>query len=189
VTVPTGRFGTPDDIAHVVAFLASDESGFIAGQRIVVDGGRSLAEDVVVPPLPQRDALTYLLNRVGFSEKLTHDLDRGPAGVLYLNMRDMTGLNARYGPLVGDQVLVAVTRRLDSAVYEGDLVGRLGGDEFGVLANCVNGDADELALFHCEIEDAVSAEPYLVEDNETRVDMTVRAGVIKSLEDFRQLLS
>jgi 3-oxoacyl-[acyl-carrier protein] reductase len=42
-TVPTGRFGTPDDVANVVAFLASDESGFITGQRIVVDGGRSLA--------------------------------------------------------------------------------------------------------------------------------------------------
>jgi 3-oxoacyl-[acyl-carrier protein] reductase len=42
-TVPIGRFGTPEDVAHAVAFLASDESGFITGQRIVVDGGRSLA--------------------------------------------------------------------------------------------------------------------------------------------------
>ncbi|MFI6477969.1 SDR family NAD(P)-dependent oxidoreductase [Nonomuraea sp. NPDC050663] len=41
-TVPAGRMGTPDDVAHAVAFLASEQAGFITGQRIVVDGGRSL---------------------------------------------------------------------------------------------------------------------------------------------------
>jgi 3-oxoacyl-[acyl-carrier protein] reductase len=34
--------GTPDDIAHAVSFLASEEAGFITGQRIIVDGGRHL---------------------------------------------------------------------------------------------------------------------------------------------------
>ena len=41
-SVPAGRMGTPGDIAHVVSFLASEDAGFITGQRIVVDGGRSL---------------------------------------------------------------------------------------------------------------------------------------------------
>jgi 3-oxoacyl-[acyl-carrier protein] reductase len=41
-TVPAGRMGTPDDIAHAVSFLASEGAGFITGQRILVDGGRSL---------------------------------------------------------------------------------------------------------------------------------------------------
>jgi 3-oxoacyl-[acyl-carrier protein] reductase len=41
-SVPAGRMGTPADIAHAVSFLASDGAGFITGQRIVVDGGRSL---------------------------------------------------------------------------------------------------------------------------------------------------
>jgi 3-oxoacyl-[acyl-carrier protein] reductase len=41
-TVPVGHLGTPDDIAHAVSFLASAGAGFITGQRIVVDGGRSL---------------------------------------------------------------------------------------------------------------------------------------------------
>jgi 3-oxoacyl-[acyl-carrier protein] reductase len=41
-TVPAGHLGTPDDIAHAVSFLASEGAGFITGQRIVVDGGRSL---------------------------------------------------------------------------------------------------------------------------------------------------
>ncbi len=41
-SVPAGRMGTPGDIAHAVSFLASESAGFITGQRIVVDGGRSL---------------------------------------------------------------------------------------------------------------------------------------------------
>jgi 3-oxoacyl-[acyl-carrier protein] reductase len=41
-SVPAGRMGTPEDIAHVVGFLASDGAGFVTGQRIVVDGGRGL---------------------------------------------------------------------------------------------------------------------------------------------------
>jgi 3-oxoacyl-[acyl-carrier protein] reductase len=41
-SVPAGRMGTPDDIAQAVSFLASEGAGFVTGQRIVVDGGRSL---------------------------------------------------------------------------------------------------------------------------------------------------
>jgi 3-oxoacyl-[acyl-carrier protein] reductase len=41
-SVPAGRMGTPGDIAHAVSFFASEQAGFITGQRIVVDGGRGL---------------------------------------------------------------------------------------------------------------------------------------------------
>lgn len=36
---PLGRLGTPEDVAKVVSFLASDDADFITGQTIVVDGG------------------------------------------------------------------------------------------------------------------------------------------------------
>ena len=39
---PSGRLGQPQDIAHAVAFLASPKAGFITGQVLLVDGGRSL---------------------------------------------------------------------------------------------------------------------------------------------------
>ncbi len=37
--IPLGRIGSPDDIAHMALYLASDEAGYITGQTIAVDGG------------------------------------------------------------------------------------------------------------------------------------------------------
>jgi NAD(P)-dependent dehydrogenase (short-subunit alcohol dehydrogenase family) len=41
--VPLGRFATPADVAHLVAFLASDEASFITGQAYILSGGREWA--------------------------------------------------------------------------------------------------------------------------------------------------
>jgi NAD(P)-dependent dehydrogenase (short-subunit alcohol dehydrogenase family) len=37
--IPMGRFGTPEEVANAVFFLASDESSFTTGSELVVDGG------------------------------------------------------------------------------------------------------------------------------------------------------
>ena len=37
--VPMGRFGQPEDVAYGVLFLASDESSFMTGSELVIDGG------------------------------------------------------------------------------------------------------------------------------------------------------
>ena len=37
--LPLGRFGTPEEIANAILFLASDEASFVTGTELVVDGG------------------------------------------------------------------------------------------------------------------------------------------------------
>jgi 3-oxoacyl-[acyl-carrier protein] reductase len=41
-SVPAGRMGTREELAHAVSFFASEAAGFVTGQRLVVDGGRGL---------------------------------------------------------------------------------------------------------------------------------------------------
>jgi 3-oxoacyl-[acyl-carrier protein] reductase len=43
-SVPLGRLGTPQDVAHAVLFLASDDAAYITGTTIVVDGGQIVPE-------------------------------------------------------------------------------------------------------------------------------------------------
>ncbi len=53
--IPLGRIGRPEDIAHAMLFLASDEAGYVTGQTIIVDGGATLPESPVAMNKPLKD--------------------------------------------------------------------------------------------------------------------------------------
>lgn len=45
--IPLGRMGTSDEVANVVAFLASEESSYVSGAMITIDGGMTLGVDII----------------------------------------------------------------------------------------------------------------------------------------------
>lgn len=42
--IPLGRLGTPEDVAYAILFLSSQESNYITGQNLIIDGGQTLPE-------------------------------------------------------------------------------------------------------------------------------------------------
>ena len=88
------------------------------------------------------DPLTGLCNRALFVEQLGRRLKASqerPGGeafaLLYLDLDRFKIINDSLGHLVGDELLVAVSRRLESCLRQGDVLSRLGGDEFAILLN------------------------------------------------------
>ncbi|HEX6674413.1 MAG TPA: diguanylate cyclase [Actinomycetes bacterium] len=80
------------------------------------------------------DHLTGLANRSLFDQRLRRALEEHlSACVLLLDLDGFKQVNDHFGHAVGDQVLVAVAKRLLGCVRPPDLVARLGGDEFAVL--------------------------------------------------------
>jgi diguanylate cyclase (GGDEF)-like protein/PAS domain S-box-containing protein len=92
-----------------------------------------------------RDPLTGLCNRAVFIERLGRRLAEFKAqkggdwfAALYLDLDRFKVVNDSLGHLVGDELLTAVSRRLESCVRDGDALARLGGDEFAILLNAVS---------------------------------------------------
>jgi len=107
------------------------------------------------------DPLTGLRNRTDFVEVLGRRLaefKKQPLGhrfaVLYLDLDRFKVVNDSLGHHVGDELLVAVSRRLESCLREQDCLGRLGGDEFAILLQNVNDELQANAVAF-RIQDAL----------------------------------
>jgi diguanylate cyclase (GGDEF)-like protein len=84
------------------------------------------------------DPLLDILNRRGFERELKRALSHvkrygTQAALMFIDLDGFKGINDRYGHAAGDALLKAVARELIGNVRASDIVGRIGGDEFGVL--------------------------------------------------------
>ena len=119
-----------------------------------------------------RDPLTGLRSRADFVEGLGRRLEEfkqphrggGRFAILYLDLDRFKVINDSLGHLVGDELLIAVSRRLESCLREGDALARLGGDEFAILLQTV-GDEQQANVIAFRIQEALSA-PIMVAGRE-----------------------
>jgi diguanylate cyclase (GGDEF)-like protein len=102
-----------------------------------------------VMSLAREDSLTELPNRRGIDDKLSQTLAETQRSgeqfaLIMLDINDFKQVNDKYGHSAGDNVLTELGRRLRQAVREADFAGRLGGDEFIILARQI--ETDELLV-------------------------------------------
>jgi len=84
------------------------------------------------------DPLLDILNRRGFERELKRALSHikrygTEAALMFIDLDGFKAVNDKYGHGAGDALLKAVTRELVTHVRASDVVGRLGGDEFGLV--------------------------------------------------------
>lgn len=97
------------------------------------------ASDEKIRNLALYDALTGLANRTLLTDRMASAIERagqadGPLAVLFLDLNRFKEINDTQGHGVGDQVLVKVARRFQAALREEEVLARLAGDEFVVVA-------------------------------------------------------
>ncbi len=127
--------------------------------------------------LADQDSLLPIYNRRAFVRELTRAISMTerygqPSSIAYFDVNGMKRINDRFGHGAGDVALRRVADRLLAHVRESDIVGRLGGDEFGVIL--LNADVTMAQTKAASLAAAVSDEP-IVYDNET-LELAVTHG-------------
>lgn len=117
------------------------------------------------------DPLTGLANRTGFWAGFDHEPTRsaGGIGLLYVDLDRFKAVNDAHGHPVGDALLVAVAERLAAVVRPGDLIARMGGDEFTVI---LDGGADAAPTIAARIVETL-AEPFSIDGHTIEVGASV----------------
>lgn len=182
-----GKSGA-ETLLHRLGLTRSDVSG--AGLRALtrlaaahddIAARLALAED-----LADRDTLAATLNRRAFLRELHRTMSeveryKTPAAVLYADLDGFKALNDGYGHAAGDAVLRHIGRLLMDSVRESDIVGRLGGDEFGIILN--RAPADEARAKAASLSDKVNSSVIMHVGIAHRIRASIGVHVIASVED------
>jgi diguanylate cyclase (GGDEF)-like protein len=86
----------------------------------------------------ERDSLTGLYNHGRFKDRLAHEIERcrrtgGEVSLAMIDLDHFKQINDRFGHLIGDNIIRALSNTLTAGLRRIDVIGRYGGEEFGVI--------------------------------------------------------
>ena len=133
--------------------------------------------------LAEADVLTGLANRRRFCAAVDTALETNgpglgaaPVPVLLIVLDRFTEVNDTLGHRVGDELLIAAAQRMEASAEPGSLVGRLGGDSFGVQLAGVGASAESALALALRLQ-ARLTEPYELSDVTVSVDALIGIAI------------
>ena len=142
--------------------------------------------------LADRDPLIPVANRRAFVRELTRTMAYSEryghaSSVVYIDLNDFKDINDTYGHTAGDEALKHVADILLKNVRESDVVGRLGGDEFGVILE--KSDADAAREKAEALREAILASPMQWQDAQITVNVAFGVYTFSGPEDAGHALA
>ena len=162
------------DGREVISFVLRDISARKNAERALVDNQHRLTQ------VAHHDALTGLLNRMGLQNRLSDVIEQAqrnkrPVAFLYLDIDHFKKINDLHGHACGDRLLQMVADRLRGSVAASDLVVRMGGDEFVIIATGVR-DTNAAGTIASRIREKLGAQ-FEVDGQEISVTSSVGVSV------------
>ena len=124
--------------------------------------------DVMLPVLNRRAFMRELTRIISFAERY-----QVQASMIYIDLDNFKEINDRYGHAAGDAVLRQVSNTIEQNIRTSDALGRLGGDEFGVILAQAN--AEQAIQKGSALVDLISKRPVKWEGES--IGVTVSHGV------------
>ncbi len=164
----------PDGRLIAVSQHSVDGGGWVGTYD---DVSERRAAEARLAHMARHDVLTGLPNRLLFSEHTQQILAKeqtAGGAMLCLGLDRFKTINDTFGHAAGDALLMAVAERIKACTRDGDMVSRLGGDEFGIVQTSGTQPAAATSLASRLIE--ILAEPFEI-DAQT-VEIGVSIGIV-----------
>jgi len=184
--------GLVQDNANALALLLSGVamSLFLAALIYLLGTGRSVALAVAdertseLEHLALHDGLTGLPNRALILDRIDQMIararrDHTEVALLFLDLDNFKDINDTLGHAAGDELLIEVGNRLAKTLREGDTVGRIGGDEFVILAEGASLAPGAEALAERVL--GVMSAPYVIAGSDTPLNVSASIGIAEGM--------
>ncbi|HEU0201277.1 MAG TPA: EAL domain-containing protein [Burkholderiaceae bacterium] len=180
VAAPPAELLLPNDHVVAVSRVPVDWEGAPAQLVTMRDVTPSKRAEQRLLDLVQQDQLTGLASRAHFLDFLGHEVRQSrrresALALMFIDLDRFKSINDCLGHGVGDILLQHVARRLAGSVRSSDFLGRLGGDEFGLILPAIKGPQEAAAVAEKLL--ASLAAPITVDGRELTVGASIGIAV------------
>ena len=164
------------------AVIARLKAELAATQARLAEAERLADHDALAPVLNRRAFVRELQRTIAYCERYGAD-----ASLVFFDLDGFKAVNDTHGHAAGDAALRAVAAILCAHVRESDLVGRLGGDEFGVIL--AQADNAAAAVKAASLAQQIEAETILFEGRRVRVGASFGVRTFEKGVDAAQMMA